>query len=143
MKQLLTLSVILTLSCARGSSTAQPAAPQQVAEMRTIETVDPRPVIIDPPPVLQDEAAPPKPTGMPWEPKQPVVMTPDDERVRSALPFSPAIAMDPVNGDKISIRANTPTFDYKDRIYYFTNEENKRIFTANPDQYTKQGFTKL
>jgi YHS domain-containing protein len=80
---------------------------------------------------------------MPWEPKQPVVMTPDDERVRAALPFSPAIAMDPVNGDKISIRANTPTFEYKERIYYFTNEENKRTFTANPDQYTKQGFTKL
>jgi YHS domain-containing protein len=63
--------------------------------------------------------------------------------VRAALPFSPAIAMDPVNGDKISIRANTPTFEYKERIYYFTNEENKRTFTANPDQYTKQGFTKL
>ena len=63
--------------------------------------------------------------------------------VHAVLPFSPAIAMDPVNGDKISIRASTPTLDYKGRYYYFTNEENKRVFVANPDQYTKQGFTKL
>jgi len=143
MRQILSITLLLTLSCARGRAPTQAAAPQQVAEMKTIETVDPRPVIIDPPPVLEDEAAPPKPTGMPWEPKTPVVITPDDERVRAALPFAPAIAMDPVNGDKISIRANTPTLEYKDRIYYFTNDENKRIFASNPEQYTKQGFTKL
>lgn len=93
--------------------------------------------------MLQDEAAPPKPKGMPWEPPTPVVMTPDDEKVRAALPFSPAIAMDPIDGGKISIRAATPKFEYKNRIYYFTNEENRRAFAANPDQFLKEGFTKL
>ena len=143
MRQLVLASIILTLACARGSAPKQAPAPEQVADMKTIETVDPRPGIIDPPPVLQDEAAPPKPTGMPWEPPQPVILTEQDEKVRAALPFSPAIAMDPVNGDKISIRANTPIVEYKGKLYYFTNEENKRIFGANPEQYTKQGFTKL
>jgi YHS domain-containing protein len=143
MRQLFALSLILTIACARGRSAAPAAATQQVAEMKTIETVDPRPTVIDPPPVLQDEAPPPQPKQMPWEPPQVVVMTPEDEKVRAALPFSPAIAMDPVNGDKISIRATTPTFEYKGRIFYFTNEENRRTFIANPDQFTKAGFTKL
>jgi YHS domain-containing protein len=111
--------------------------------MKTIESVDPRPGVIDPPPVLQDEAPPPKPKGMPWEPPQPVILTPEDEKLRAELPFSPPIAMDPVDGSKISIRASTPTFEYKEKIYYFSNVENKRIFIANPDQYTKTGFTKL
>ncbi len=132
------------VACSRGAVPARQAAPQpEIADMRTIETVDPRPAFIDPPPVLSDEAPPPKPKGTPWQPSQVVVMTPEDERVRALLPFSPAIGMDPVNGDKISIRATTPTLEFKGRIYYFTNEENKRTFTANPEQFTKQGFTKL
>ncbi|HVR40363.1 MAG TPA: hypothetical protein VMU84_14800, partial [Thermoanaerobaculia bacterium] len=78
-------------------------------EMRTVESEDPRPAVMDPPQVLQDEAPPPKPKGQPWETPTPVVMTPEDEKVRAELPFSPAIAMDPIDGSKISIRATTPT----------------------------------
>src|ERR1051326_7067572 len=51
------------------------------------------------------------------------------------LPFSPAIALDPVSGQKISIRATTPTAELKGRMYYFESEENKRTFIANPVQY--------
>lgn len=58
------------------------------------------------------------------------------------LPFAPLIAMDPVNGDKISIELETPTAVYDDRIYYFASEANKRTFLQNPEEYTKGPFSK-
>jgi YHS domain-containing protein len=119
------------------------SAPVQHSEMRTIENIDPRPVVVDPPPMLRDEAAPPRPIGQPWEVKQPVPLTAEDEKVRAALPFSPAIAMDPIDGSKISILARTPTFEYKGHIYYFSSEESKKIFAAAPDQYAKGLFKGL
>ena len=111
--------------------------------MRTIESVDPRPQVLEPPPILTDEAPPPKPKVQPWETPKPIVFSPEDDRLRASLPFVPAIAMDPVDGSKISMRANTPTFEYKGRIYYFQNENNKRAFAAAPDQYLTGRFTRL
>ncbi|GAC1436061.1 MAG: hypothetical protein NVSMB68_08180 [Thermoanaerobaculia bacterium] len=93
--------------------------------------------------MLHDEAAPPRPTGQPWEVKQPVVLTAQDDKIRAALPFAPAIAMDPIDGSKLSILANTPTLEHKGHIYYFSKEENKRTFAANPDQYSKGLFKGL
>ena len=144
MRQLaIAATLLLAVGCARSGAQTAAAEDAQVADLRTIESVDPAPKVIDPPPMLSDEAPPPKPKGMPWEPPQPVILTPEDEKLRAWLPFSPAIAMDPVNGDKISIRASTPTFEYKNRIYYFSNEENKKMFAANPEAATKGGYTKL
>ena len=111
--------------------------------MRTINDVPPRPAKLDPPPMLTDEAPPPKPKALPWETPTAIVFSPEDEKLRAALPFTPAIAMDPVDGDKISIRATTPTFEYKGKIYYFSNEANKQTFTANPTAYLTGKFTKL
>ena len=141
--RLILLSAILLAACTRG--TARQAVDQQpaVAEIRTIESVDPRPQVIDPPPVLQDEAAPPKPIGQPWETPEPVVLTPEDEKLRAALPFTPAIAMDPVAGSKISITARTPTLEYKGRIYYFESDANRKTFQANPDSFLTGKFTRL
>ena len=65
------------------------------------------------------------------------------KKIRAALPFSPGIAMDPIDGSKISIRATTPIFEYKNRLYYFSSETNKRAFASNPEQFLKEGFTKL
>jgi len=93
--------------------------------------------------MLHDEAPPPKPKAMPWETPAPIVFSPEDEKLRASLPFTPAIAMDPVDGSKISIRASTPTFEYKGKIYYFSNEMNKRVFTANPEHALKGGFMRL
>ncbi len=107
--------------------------------MQSITNVVPVPAQLNPPPMLLDEAPPPKPKALPWETPTPIVFSPEDEKVRSALPFSPAIAMDPIDGSKISIRALTPTFEYKGKIYYFSSEENRRAFTANPEQYLKGG----
>ena len=115
----------------------------QSAGVATINTVPPRPAPLEQPPMLQDEAPPPKPKVMPWETQKPIVFTPEDEKVRASLPFSPPIAMDPIDGSKISIRAATPTYEYKGKIYYFSTEENKRIFMASPEQGLKGGFMRL
>lgn len=111
--------------------------------MRTIDTVPPSPAVQQPPPMLTDEAPPPKPKQMPWEPPKTVVLTPEDEKLRASLPFTPAIAMDPINGDKISIRAATPTLEYKGKIYYFSSEASKQQFLANPEAATKGTLTRL
>lgn len=110
--------------------------------MRTIDSADPRPAIVEPPPELTDEAPPPKPKNL-AEAQRTIPLTPQDERFRASLPFSPAIAMDPVDGSKISIRATTPKIEYKNRIYYFSSEANKRIFAASPEQFTKGAFSHL
>jgi len=136
---LLTAPILMLIGCdaAPATSTAQ-AAPVQ-----TINTVAPVPAQLDPPPMLLDEAPPPKPKALPWETPTPIVFSPEDEKVRSSLPFSPAIAMDPIDGSKISIRAATPTHEYKGKIYYFSTEENRRTFAANPDQFLKGGLMRL
>ena len=120
-----------------------PTQSAQAAPVQTINTVVPAPAPLDPPPMLLDEAPPPKPKALPWETPTPIVFSPEDEKVRASLPFSPAIAMDALDGSKISIRATTPTFEYKGKIYYFSTEENKRAFAANPEQYLKGGFMRL
>lgn len=134
--------VPLAAGCSR-QGTAANAQTAQTSEIRTIESVDPRPKVIDPPAMLQDEAPPPKPKAQPWEKPVPIVLSPEDEKLRASLPFSPAIAMDPVDGSKISIRATTPTHEFNGRIYYFSNEANRREFTANPKQYLTGRFTNL
>ena len=143
--------VLVAFGCRQGS---QPVRAPRVAatklppkvrhtDMQTIDDVTPRPVVMEPPPVLRDEAPPPKPLAQPWETPEPVKLTPDDEKVRAALPFAPAIALDPVDGEKVSILATTPTFDYKGRVFYFASEENRRTFMGNPEQYAKGAFAHL
>jgi len=132
--------ILLAAACSRGPA---PAAKQPAStEMRTIESIDPRPMRIDPPPTLPDEAAAPKPKDALLAQKM-IPLTEQDESVRAKLPFAPAIAMDPVDGSKISIRASTPTLEYKSRIFYFASEENKRTFGGNPEEFTKGLFSHL
>ncbi|HEX9985026.1 MAG TPA: YHS domain-containing protein [Thermoanaerobaculia bacterium] len=144
MQRLALLILVSSLVACHQAPASQNAAPA-AAELRTIESVSQQPVPLDPPPMLVDEMPPPKPKVMPWQTATPIVFTAEDDKVRSSLPFTPAIAMDPLDGSKISIRAATPTFDYKGKIYYFSSEENKRVFTANPEAAIKSGntFTKL
>jgi YHS domain-containing protein len=142
MRRIVVFAALLTTVCHQTPKRA-PRPAIKHSDMRTIESVDARPVVIDPPPMLRDEASPPKPKGQPWEPPQPVPLTPEDEKLRAALPFAPAIAMDPIDGSKVSILARTPMLEYKGHIYYFSSEENKRMFAASPDQYTKGSFSHL
>ena len=57
------------------------------------------------------------------------------------LPFSPKIAMDPVDGSKISIQRLTPTAEYKGRVYYFSSVPNRSEFIRNPDDYLSGRFS--
>ena len=41
------------------------------------------------------------------------------------------------------MRATTPTYELKGKIYYFANEANRRTFIANPEQFTKGLFSHL
>lgn len=84
----------------------------------------------------------PKPLHQ-WHVPEPIILSPEDEKVRNSLPFTPAIAMDPIDGSKISIRATTPTYEHKGKIYYFSTEENRRAFIANPEAGLKGGMMKL
>lgn len=131
------------LACAFAACDSAPQPSAQQAQIQTINSVAPAPAKLDPPPVLQDEAPPPKLKAMPWETPTPIVFSAEDEKLRASLPFAPAIAMDPIDGSKISIRASTPTFEFKGKIYYFSSEANKRTFQANPEAILKGGYMKL
>lgn len=141
MKRIVILAAALLAAACGGAKNG--AASGAHAEMKTIDSADVRPTVIDPPPMLTDEAPPPKPKANVAQSDAPPPASPQDEALRSALPFAPAIAMDPVDGSKISIRASTPTFEYKNKIFYFSSEANKRVFTANPEQFTKGVFSHL
>ena len=134
----LAILLMFAAACRQGKPAAA-AQPHAKLEMRTLDSADARPAVIDPPPVLTDEAPPPKPHDAVAAQNQ-IPLTEGDEQLRARLPFSPAIGLDPVDGSKISIRANTPMYELKNRIYYFTSEENKRTFMANPEQFAKGIF---
>ena len=144
MSRLLTGTVAAALMLAACDDAPPPTRQVAAAGVSTINTVTPRPAPLTPPPMLVDEAPPIKPKPLhQWDRPEPIIFTPEDEKLRAALPFSPAIAMDPIDGSKISIRANTPTFEYKGKIYYFSSEESRRTFMANPAAALKGGLMKL
>jgi YHS domain-containing protein len=132
---------LLAVNC--GGKPKSASAPKPKSEMRTIDSSDLRPATVDPPPMLTDEAPPIKTVTGLAQADAPPPPTPADEALRASLPFTPAIAMDPVDGSKISIRASIPTVEYKNKLYYFANEDHKRAFMANPEQYTKGLFSHL
>lgn len=135
-------AAVLALSACDAGPSARSQATAS-AGVTTINSVPPRPAPLAGPPMLQDEAPPPKPKALPWETPKAIVFTPEDEKLRASLPFSPAIAMDPIDGSKISIRAATPTFEYKGKIYYFSSEANRNQFKADPTAALKGGNMRL
>lgn len=141
MNRFLILAAVLLAAC--GGNSKNGVSQGAHAEMKTIDTGDVRPAVIDPPPMLTDEAPAPKPKDNVAQSDALPPASAQDEALRAALPFAPAIAMDPVDGSKISIRAATPTFEYKNKIFYFSSEANKRVFTTNPEQFTKGVFSHL
>jgi YHS domain-containing protein len=138
---IVTLFAALIAGCRRAAPAT--ARTQTNADVQTIDSANLQPATIDPPPMLTDEAPPLKPVVNVAQADAPPPPTPQDEALRASLPFSPAIAMDPVDGSKISIRASIPTLEYKNKLYYFANEDHKRTFMANPEQYTKGLFSHL
>ena len=138
------LTALIAAFALAACDAAPPPSRQVTAGVATINSVPPRPAPLEPPPMLQDEAPPPKPKPLhQWDRPEPIIFSPEDEKLRASLPFTPAIAMDPIDGSKISIRAATPTFEYKGKIYYFSSEANRRTFIASPDAYLIGKFTRL
>ncbi len=133
--------LLLIFASCRRAAPAQPIAAATMTDVRTIENTQTPPAAMQPPPVLSDEAAAPNP--MRTSTANPVVLTPADEQLRASLPFAPAIAMDPVDGSKLSIRSTTPTASHKGRLFYFSSETNKRTFESNPEPYAKGRFAHL
>ena len=99
------LCCVTLLDCRRSATRSQRA--RQTTDMQTIDSVQPEPVVLDPPPMLTDEGPAPKPKGDVTQPDAPPPPTPQDEALRASLPFAPAIGLDPVEGSKISIRASS------------------------------------
>ena len=140
--RLLLLAMILVISCARSAPRARTAR-ASAPEVQTVDSVQTPPAALEPPPVLTDEGPAPKPKGNVLSADAPPPPSPQDEALRASLPFAPAIALDPVDGSKISIRAGTTMGEYKGHIFYFSSEANKRTFLASPDQYMKGVFAHL
>ena len=139
MRRLAILLICLATACGQASAKAKSQKPH---EIRTLESVDARPAVFDPPPMITDEAPEIKPRDAVAAANQ-VPLTPADEQVRAKLPFAPAIAMDPIDGSKVSIRASTPTIEIKGKLFYFSSPSNKQVFMSNPDQYMKGVFSHL
>lgn len=134
------VAVLVTIAFLQGCARSN-AAPQQSTDVQTIDSADLRPAPMQPPPVLTDEGPAPKPKTDVMSPDAPPPPTAADEAMRAALPFAPAIALDPVSGVKISIRSNTLTYEFKGRIFYFSSEDSRRTFIASPLEYTKGVFS--
>lgn len=120
-----------------------PPAPEIGEELKTIDDSPLQAMVIDPPPTTVPQPLETK-VADGEEKKKPTVTPPpnttsNDEMLQHKinLPFAPAIAMDPVDGGKVSIRIDTPIMEYKNKIYYFTSDANRRAFAANPEQYVK------
>jgi YHS domain-containing protein len=126
-------------ACAQQSQPAPGAvapAPMQTIENTPIETIP-----VEPPPQITDLQAEPK-LRDPYATEADKRAAAEDLKKQVALPFSPAIAMDPVDGAKVSIRSDTPILEYKNKIYYFASAANRAAFRANPEQYIKGGLSR-
>jgi YHS domain-containing protein len=149
MRLTLLLAAVALVACSQPASSTG-AAPQRTTaaatestatDIQTIDNADTRPAVMEPPATLTDEGGnAPKATVGVIQSDAPPPPLPADEQLRANLPFAPAIGLDPVDGSKISIRAATPTCEYKGKTFYFTSEENKRTFLSRPDGYLKGVF---
>lgn len=124
------LLALLALACG-GTG---PDQPQPVQPVQTIENTQPASLPVQEPPTVNEEV----PLVIPkYATPQEIEQIRAQAKMKVELPFSPAIAIDPVDGSKVSIRSNTPMTEYKKKLYYFGSEATKRTFDASPEQYAK------
>ncbi|MFN2442505.1 MAG: YHS domain-containing protein [Thermoanaerobaculia bacterium] len=129
-------TVLLTAGCNQ-----TPRQQGTALQVQTLESAGVRPAPVDPPPVLEEQTLPQRvlpgkvskaTKGMTGE-EQP---SPEEAmRAKVNLPFTPSIAMDPVDGSKVSITKDTPIYSYENKWYYFSSEANLRAFRANPEEF--------
>ncbi|MFN2238863.1 MAG: hypothetical protein ABR524_05695, partial [Thermoanaerobaculia bacterium] len=111
------LSFLLLLSAGCDQTPRQQNA---ALEVRTLESVGVRPAPIDPPPVLEEQTLPQRPVpgqttakAAKGDAKQQQPSPEEALRARVNLPFAPSIAMDPVDGSKVSITKDTPIYSFE------------------------------
>ncbi len=135
-------AAFLTAGCADDSA-ADGEAPLQISTIENSPT-ELRPVR-KPPMIEFDHGPAPALEGEEESPAPEAAKGGEPEESQAAqwtqnLPFSPKIAMDPVDGSKLSIRRATPVAEYKGRVYYFSTEANKREFIRSPDDFLSGAF---
>lgn len=135
------IAILLPLIGACEQQTVQQRAPEDI---RTVDNMPVRSVPVEQIEQLAEEATVLRPTAPSPAPKRPNGSpTPGaSPQALPQMPFAPLIAMDPVDGSKVSIRVETPTTEYKTRIYYFASEENRRAFLADPERFVKSALSK-
>lgn len=126
---------ILIVIGASGCAGDDVVPPEESVQMTTLENA-PRELrpIEDPPRIEFDESPASSTTesGSSSESPTPTGL--------AELPFTPKIAMDPIDGSKLSIRRDTPVVEYDGRIYYFTTEAHRLEFIKNPEEYLSGAF---
>ena len=146
------LSILMLLSLVPAAVACQPAAARTEPEnLRTVETVVANSMPVEPPPMITEQATelraavPLGPDGKPIKGAAPgptPAGNPGDEEPIIEMPFAPLIAMDPVDGSKVSIRVGTPMTEFSDRLYYFSSEANRKAFLADPEKYAKGSLSR-
>ena len=135
------VALALTAGC-------QPAPGTTQIEMRTVENVAVNSMPVEPPPMITEQATELRPAeklgpdGKPITRPTPTPVPGTESEEPILMPFAPLIAMDPVDGSKVSIRVGTPVTEYNDRFYYFSSPANKATFLADPKTYASGTLSK-
>lgn len=138
MKYTLLVAMILAAACAQQTAAPQPATEIRTIENTPIQALPPEPLQTIDQPMPEARAAAPAATSTNPAAVQAAANRAEELSRKMNLPFAPAIAMDPVDGSKVSIMPTTPMAEHKNRLYYFSSTKNKQAFAANPDAYLKE-----
>ncbi len=121
----------------------QPAAgvATETVEMRTVDNASSNSLPVQAPPMITERSTELRVTEEVGPDGKPIRRSPStdtDAPVEAPIimPFAPLIAMDPVDGSKVSIRVETPVTEYKNRLYYFGSAQNKAAFLADPERFS-------
>jgi YHS domain-containing protein len=132
----LSLLLLIAAGCKQSPRPQRP-----MLEVQTLESTGIRPAPVDPPPVLEEQTLPARRVPGQTTAKaagENAEQQPSAEealRARVNLPFTPSIAMDPVDGSKVSITKDTPIYSFENKWYYFSSEANRRTFQSNPESF--------
>jgi YHS domain-containing protein len=138
----------MLLAALAGACQPVTGKPTQQVQMRTIDDAGLDSLPVEAPPMITEEATELRATeqvGADGKPirQRPAAVDPEAEvEAPIIMPFAPLIAMDPVDGSKVSIRVETPVTEYKNRLYYFSSAQNKTAFLADPELFATGALSK-
>lgn len=147
---MLRILLLPTILLAFLASACQPAAANrsEPLDMRTLGSAGSNSLPVEAPPMITEQATELRsaeqvgPDGKPIRQRTSTATGDDPVEAPIIMPFAPLIAMDPVDGSKVSIRVETPVTEYKNRLYYFGSAQNKTAFLADPERYATGALSK-